>query len=462
MSSQPVTHAVPENLEAEQCVLGACMIAAEPCSVLVGCKDPEGLFYREAHRHMAKAILSLHREGAPVDLRTVGATLHRIGVLETCGGSEYLTACIAAVPTAVHARRYLRELERCRSSREMIRVGDALRAAGLGNPENPSEMAQALAAELELATTPAGDFNRAVAPLGEHIERVVLPQVIGRVERGGAVGVTTGWRVFDEHFRPGGFQPGRVTALMAGRKVGKSTLAAGLLTKAAKQGVPAAIYSGEMSQTEVALKVICQESGLPASAVELGRLTPFQREGFEAHAQAVSALPIYVDATRGKDVHGVLAWARRLKEARGVRFLVVDYLQLLTPHLARETMERNVSDATRRFIIAAQQLDMHVVLVAQMNVEGAAKWSGQTNDDAHMNWRVIRCNASGKADAEGEYFLFSVEQRFGRSGTVPRLYHLDGATGRVTETIRNPFPEKNYADQDDTRSEPEEDPFDGR
>lgn len=453
------TQAPPEDLVSEQCVLGACMMAAEPCSVLVGCKDPEGLFYREAHRQIAASILSLHREGAPVDWRTVGADLHRAGLLETCGGPEYLMSCCKAVPTTAHAKRYLRELERCRSSREMIRIGQALQAAGYGNPEDPATMAQALAAELEQSTVPASDFNRAIAPLGEHIEQVVVPQVLHRADTQQVIGFTTGWKHFDEDYRPGGFQPGRTTVLMAPRKTGKSTLTTLLACAAAEQGFPAAVYSGEMSQSEVALKVICQRAGLPASAVELGRLSPYQRQHFEETAAKVSGLPIYVNAERGKDVHGVLAWARRLKEARGIRFLAVDYLQLLAPHLSRETMERNVSDAARRFVLAAQALDLHVVLVAQMNAEGVAKWSGQTNDDAHLNWSVIRCDAHGKAEAKGDYFLFGIEQRFGRSGTVNRLYQFDGVTGRVHETNVSPFPERRDVS---SYTGAEEDPFDGR
>jgi replicative DNA helicase len=433
------------------------MIAAEPCSLLVGCNRPEGLFYREAHREIAQVILDLHREGAPVDWRTVGAELHRRGQLERNGGPEYLLACGKQVPSPAHAKRYLGELERCRAAREMIRVGQALQAAGYGNPEDPATMAQALGAELEQATTPSADFARAIAPLGEHIERVVVPQVLHRADTHAVLGFTTGWTLFDAVYRPGGFQPGRVTVLMAPRKTGKSTITAHLAHGAATQGFPAAVYSGEMSQSEVALKVICQRAGLPASQVELGNLTPTQRDQFQNHAAQVAGLPLYVNSERGRDVHGVLAWARRLKEARGIRFLAVDYLQLLTPHLARETMERNVSDAARRFVLAAQALDLHVLLVAQMNAEGAAKWSGQTNDDAHMNWRVIRCGKDGKPNPEGEFFLYQVEQRFGKSGTVKRLYAFDGSTGRITETDTNPFPEQRYAE-----ARGEEDPFDGR
>jgi replicative DNA helicase len=434
----------PQDLDAEQGLLGCCLIAAEPCSLLASVRNPTALFYMEAHRLIAEAAIALYQDGAPVDCVTVGAELRRRGKLEQVGGPEYLVAIVVGVPTSAHAKRYLDVLDRCRASRELIRLGYAALAAGFANPENPTAMAQVIAADMESETSLAGDFNLALAPLGDHIEGEVMPRVMDRAEAGGVPGIMTDWPVFNDQFCSGGLQPGRVSVIMAKRKVGKSTIASRLSLLAAKQAFPTAIWSGEMSKTEVSLKMIAQESGLSATAIELGRLTPQQREDFELYAHRVAALPIYVNQTRGLTVHGVLAWARRMKAKRGIRLLVVDYLQLLSEHLKRETMERNISDATRRFIVAAQELDVHVILTAQMNADGFAKWSGQTNDDAHFNWRVVRCDDKGNDEAEGEYMAFSVEQRFGRSGTVPRLYRLHGTSGRIIETTINPLPEKRF------------------
>jgi hypothetical protein len=104
------------------------------------------------------------------------------------------------------------------------------------------------------------------------------------------------------------------------------------------------------------------------------------------------------------------------------------------PHIARETMERNISECSRRLLTMAQELDCHVLLLSQLNQQGFAKWSGQSNDDAHFNWSVVSCGPEGAPAADGTHLLFKVSQRFGHSGIVPRVYLRDGETGQVSET----------------------------
>ena len=434
-------HVPPNDLEAEQCVLGACLYAPQPVEWLAACNDPETLFYREAHQQIVSAILHLWCDGAPVDVSTVGAELLRRGQLERNGGTAYLDACIATMPTPVHAKRYLGVLERCRCSREMIRLGSIITESGYANLEDPQAEALRLCASLEAAAGNGVDFARQIEPLGDHIERDLLPAL--EKQRGAKTvpGIPTGWDQFDRVHCPGGLQRGRVTALMAARKVGKSTIAAHLGLTAALASFHTGLASLEMSRGEVALKMGASLANLSAVDVALGRLHPGEWEIYQRAARQLAQLPIYVTDQRGVDVHRVISWARRLKRERGLDLLIVDYLQLLEPHLdKRQTMERNVSDAARKFVVEAQRLDCHIVLLAQMNAEGAAKWSGQTNDDCHVNWRVMRTDHTGSPEPDGEYFKFHIEQRFGVSGVVPRLYRYYGATGRIEETNINPLP----------------------
>jgi replicative DNA helicase len=306
--------------------------------------------------------------------------------------------------------------------------------------EQPGTVALTMAAEVEAAATGAVDYERDIESLGKHVERDLTPILEQRRTETTPPGILTGWPEVDETYIQGGLQPGRVTVLMAARKTGKSTIAAHLALKAGQQGKVCGLYSLEMSRSEVGLKLIAQASGLPVLQTSLGRLDGHDWEQWRRTAEVVGAMNIYVNDRRGVQVYGVLSWARRLKRERGLDLLIVDYLQLVAPHLKGETMERNVSDVARQFVIDAQRLNCHVVLLAQMNMEGAAKWSGQTNDDAHCNWRVIRTDERGDPDPDGGYFKFHVEQRFGVSGTVPKLYTYDAANGRIEQSIHDVRP----------------------
>ena len=431
----------PNDLEAEQCVIGACLYAPQPVEWLAACNNPETLFYREAHQQIVSAILHLWCDGAPVDVSTVGAELLRRGQLERNGGTAYLDACIATMPTPVHAKRYLGVLERCRCSREMIRLGSIITESGYANLEDPQAEALQLSSMLEVAANSAVDYERQIEPLGRHIERDFLPALEQQRSSSTIPGIPTGWPQFDRVHCPGGLQRGRVTALMAARKVGKSTIASHLALNAALHSFHVGLASLEMSRSEVALKMSAYLANLPAVDIALGRVDPGDWDRYCAAARRLAGLPIYVSDQRGVDVHRVIAWARRLKREHGLDMLIVDYLQLLEPHLdSRQSLERNVSDAARRFVVEAQRLDAHIVLLAQMNQEGFAKWSGQTNDDCHVNWRVLRTDHTGSPEPDGDYFKFHVEQRFGVSGVVPRLYRYYSATGRIEETNINPLP----------------------
>jgi len=439
---EPTTgQAPPSDLEAEQCVIGACLYAPQPVEWLAACNDPETLFYREAHRIICAVIMHLWTDSAPVNMATVGAELLRRGQLEAIGHRAYLQALVHILPSWQAAKRHIADLERCRCSREMIRLGHAIQQSGYENLEDPQGETLRLCASLEAAAGNGVDFARQIEPLGDHIERDLLPAL--EKQRGAKTvpGIPTGWDQFDRVHCPGGLQRGRVTALMAARKVGKSTIAGHLGLTAALASFHTGLASLEMSRSEVALKMGASLANLSAVDVALGRLEPGEWERYQTVARQLAQLPIYVSDRRGVDVHLVISWARRLKRERGLDLLIVDYLQLLEPHLdKRQTMERNVSDAARKFVVEAQRLDCHIVLLAQMNAEGAAKWSGQTNDDCHVNWRVMRTDHTGSPEPDGEYFKFHIEQRFGVSGVVPRLYRYYGATGRIEETNINPLP----------------------
>jgi len=429
----------PQDLDAEQGVLGCCLVERGADAKVARRLHSED-FYREAHRFVWQAMVRVRDADNAVDLVTVSAELRRQGQLESIGGGEYLTRLIEMVPTAQHVNRYADIVEQCAVCRQAILLGSQLQGQAYANPADPATLLRDATVELETLRGRMAGRER-IEPLGKHIEAVVVPEVLAQAEEVDAPGVVTGWPRLDEEFLAGGLRPGRLTVLMAKRKVGKSTLMGHLAYMAALQGWPVGIYSAEMSQSEVALKVICQAAQLPVKQVELGKFySDGAREAFTGMARTVGDLPLYVRDERGLDVYGVEQWFRRLQTTHSLKLAIVDYLQLLEPHLSRETMERNVSDATRKLLVMAQKLDCHVILLSQLNVEGFAKWSGQTNDDAHLNWRVTRCTEKGTADADGDHFKFHIEQRFGRSGQANRLYHFDVATGVITETHLGSYP----------------------
>lgn len=283
--------------------------------------------------------------------------------------------------------------------------------------------------------------RRRMETLGSYMQDTLLSELFDGQEKRSGYG--SGWAVFDETFLPRGFVPGRTSVLMAKRKTGKSAIAAQLGGTLALAGASVAMATLEMSQAEMAVRMISQQSGLASTKVELGTLDDGEREFVTETVRNFAGTKLVVCDQRDRDVHQLMHWLRRVKEQFGLDVAIIDYLQLIRPHLhARETMERNVSDAFRQLLIGAQELDCHVICLSQIAEDGKAKWSAQTNDDAHLNWTVMRCDDNGSPAEDGEYLRFAISQRFGKSGTVPRLYQYLPEIGLILETHINPFPDR--------------------
>jgi len=336
-------------------------------------------------------------------------------------------------------REYAARLRDCASRRKARTILEQafLRISTPGPDDADAILRQAIS-DLSMARP---EYSKPLTTVGEYIGNGLFAEL--QASRDTQGGWKTGWTVFDREFLPRGFVPGRITVLMAPRKTGKSAVCAQLFGALGLAGARVALATLEMSQAEVAVRMISQQTAIASTRIELDELDEYEREQVTEQVRLFGGTSMVISDQRDRDIHGLLHWFRRVKEQFGLDVAFVDYLQLLRPHLSgRETMERNISDAFRKLLVGAQELGCHVICLSQLAPDGKAKWSGQTNDDAHFNWTIMRCNASGQPDPEGDSMKFLVSQRFGKSGLVPRVYAYHAESGYIQETHVNPLPER--------------------
>lgn len=447
-------HGMLQDAEAELAVLGVlggwCWAphATEQAAALVFEIVTENEFSYEATRTLFRACRSVYEETGTLDPVMVQSSIRAdSGIARWLDGS---TVIQVLRDTGDHfgthrVRQYCERLRACSARSKALTALDTARRDLLtpGDAADVDAVLNTAQAKLGMIGPQA---TRPIQKAGVHIVTELVPAVMNGDLTEVVCG--TGWAAFDDEFLNGGFRRGRLSVVMAKRKTGKSTLLASVARESAKTNRRTGILSLEMNESEVSTRIVCAEAGIDTRAVERGKLPNEDRGVFRSAALAMSELPLYIKDTRGLSVHQALSWARSLKAQGGLDLLCIDYLQLFSDHLHRESRERNLSDATRRILVAAQELDCHIILLSQLNQEGQAKWSGQTNDDAHFNWRVVRVDQKASPDEEGDYWRFTVEQRFGRSGTVDRLYKPDLATGRITETNRGVRPAQERGGRD--------------
>src|SRR5687768_5798203 len=415
----------PQNIEAEQSVLGSILIDRDAIVRVAGFLQPED-FYREAHRTVYQAALDLFERREPADLVLLCDELERRGRLEQVGGPAYLTSLINLVPTAVNVEYYGHVVERCAILRRLITAGGQI-AGDAYDMQHDAEQAVDKAEQILFALTQRRRAREFI-PISEVLEHYFDQIDYIHQHRGQTFGVPTGFTKLDE--LTGGLQRSDLIVLAARPGMGKTSFALNMATHAAlKSNIPVGIFSLEMSKDQLVQRLICSQAEIDSHRLRTG----FIEEGEWAKiAQAIGELseaPIYIDDTPGISVMELRTKARRLQAEHDLGFIIVDYLQLMQGRRS-ENRVQEVSDISRSLKELARELNIPVLAAAQLNrsVEQRPRNRPQLSD--------LRESGSIEQDADIVMFI-SREELFDpettRKGTADIIVakHRNGATADI-------------------------------
>ena len=259
----------PHNEEAEQAVLGAMMLSGEAIAQVADSGLEADDFYRSAHREIYSALQQLYASGEPVDLITAKDMLLRRGSLERVGGPLYLQHLVEMVDLPASAGYYAKIVSDKALLRRLISAGGWVVEGAFGNPEDTEGFADE--AEGRLYSVSRRHSQDEVVSL----ERLVHDGVedIERIHnRTGLMGIPTGFKDLDEQLQ--GLQPGNLVVLAARPGIGKSSLATNIARHAAGKCFPVALFSLEMSRSEIAMCLLCGEARVQWHMVRAGKMCP--------------------------------------------------------------------------------------------------------------------------------------------------------------------------------------------
>jgi len=363
----------PQNIEAEQAVLGAMLIDKEAVAKVTEILTSDD-FYREAHRVIFNAMMELYNKNEAVDMVTITEVLKRDNKLEDIGGIAYITSLANVVLTAANVKYHADIVAEKSVLRQLVRVSTEIAAMGYeANDDVGTLLDNAESRILEISNRKKkADFT----PIND-----VLMESVQSIEKllnnkGGLTGLPTGFADLDK--LTSGLQPSDFVILAARPSMGKTALALNIVQNVAlrahkKVGGEArsvAFFSLEMSKEQLVNRMLCAEAGIDSQRLRVGEMHDEDWTHLWDACDVMSKAKIYIDDTAGITAMDMRSRARRLKAEHGLDLIVVDYLQLMQGSGKRNSSndrQQEVSEISRSLKALARELNVPVLALSQLS-----------------------------------------------------------------------------------------------
>ncbi len=424
----------PQNIEAEQSVLGGILLEPEALSRILEILQEDD-FYREGHRKIFFAMVALYQKGTPVDLITLTESLLSRQNLEGIGGASYLTSLTDAIPSAVNIEVYARIVREKAILRRLINITTEIASKCYqfsGEVEDILDQAEKSIFEIT-----AAKITPHIYPLSEVIKDSfqTIEALYERKER--ISGVPTGFTKLDQ--LTSGFQPSDLIIIAGRPSMGKTAFALDIARNAATQAeIPAVIFSLEMSRQQLAIRMLCSEARVDSYKLRSGFIGERDWPRLTNAAGLLSEAPIYIDDSPGLTVLQMRAKARRLKSEKGLGLAVVDYLQLMSGRGGSDRREQEISEISRSLKALAKELNIPVVALSQLN----RKVEDRTDRRPFM--ADLRESGAIEQDADVILFIYRDEmydENSKQKGTAEVIIgkQRNGPIGKITLSFINQY-----------------------
>jgi replicative DNA helicase len=439
----------PNNLVAEKSVLGAILLDERHLhALLVDEQLRPDHFYRAGHGAIYQAMLDLYKDDRKIDHLTVAERLQHNHQLEEIGGPEAIEELAAWVPATGHASEYGRIVREHAQMRALLTATYQIQAGVLGREAAPRELLeQAERAMLEVAHD---DRQRTIRPISSILDEETDRLHQRSQQKSPLTGTPAGFRDLDE--LTGGFQPGNLVILAARPSMGKSALVCNIAENASLAGYPVALFSLEMSESELAQRFVASQARVKGDDLRRGKVPESRWPKILEACGRLGQAPLFIDDSSDTGVLEVRAKSRRLhhqlqqSHPPGLGLIVIDYLQLMRHEGRVESRVEQVGQISRGLKSLARELRVPVIALSQLsrNVE-------QRAGDKKPILSDLRESGQIEQDADLVMFIYR-EEYYNKESTRPGeadiiiAKHRNGPVDELTLTFQNEFPKfMNYA-----------------
>jgi len=416
----------PQNIEAEQSILGAILLENEALSKVLEILSPED-FYRQSHRKIFDAMLDLFEKNEAIDLITVTDGLKRSNDLDAVGGVTYLSSLVTHVPTAANVRYHSKIVKEKALLRALLRSATEIAARVYESSLEADEM-------VDQAERTIFDISDKRTKTSFYTLKDVIKSSFEMIEhlydkKEAITGIPSGFGDLDALTT--GFQPGDLVVIGGRPSMGKTALGLNIAQHVGlEMREPIAIFSLEMSKEQLALRMLCAEAMVDSNSVRKGFIRKEDWHKLTSAAGKLAEAPIFIDDSSSVTVLEMRAKARRLKmEHGGLSLVIVDYLQLMRSRGGFERREQEISEISRSLKGLAKELRVPVIALSQLNrgVEqrhdrrptlADLRESGAIEQDADVIIFLYRDRVYNKENTSDKAEVIIAKQRNGPTSTV--------------------------------------------
>lgn len=402
----------PQAIELEELVLGALMLEKSAVNTAIEILSAE-MFYKDAHAKIFSAIFDLFNNSEAIDIATVTNKLRSKGELELVGGPYYVTQLTSNITSAANIEFHARIIAQKFIQRELIRISSNIYRDAL---EDTSDVFDLLDdAESSLFSIAENYLHRSAGDMSSIVKDAIRNIEEAAKKEGNVSGIPSGFFELDNI--TAGWQPSDLIILAARPGMGKTAFALTVARNiAVDYGIPSAVFSLEMSATQLVTRLIAAESEIDAANLKKGTLSDSEWTKLLAASGKLSNAPLYIDDTPALSIFELRAKCRRLKDNKGIQFIVIDYLQLMTAGGDKNNgnREQEISTISRSLKSLAKELSVPIICLSQLNrsveTRGGSKKpqlsdlreSGAIEQDADMVCFIYRPDYYGLNDEEGD------------------------------------------------------------
>lgn len=451
VAEAPLHREAPNNIEAEQALLGAVLVNNDAFYRVSDFLKPSH-FYEPLHRKIFEVAGELIRMGkiaTPITLKTFLPADEKVGDITV---AHYLVRLAAEAVTVINAVDYGRAIYDLATRRALITVGEDMVNIAYDAPVDMSPQEQIEDAErrlFELAET--GRYDGGFESFTDALKTAIDMASAAYMRDGHLSGVATG--LHDMDVRMGGLQPSDLIVLAGRPGMGKTSLATNIAFNIANAYEPAqqadgsfkaanggviGFFSLEMSAEQLATRIISEQAEVPSSKIRRGDLTEADFEKLVSCTQMLQKLPLYIDSTGGISIAQLAARARRLKRQRGLDVLVIDYIQLMQGSSARASQNRvqEITEITTGLKALAKELNVPIIALSQLSRQV------ESRDDKRPQLSDLRESGSIEQDADvvlfvyrEEYYLKNKEPKPGTEEYIKWEGEMNDARGKAEVII---------------------------
>jgi len=451
VAETPLYREAPNNIEAEQALLGAILVNNDAVYRVSDFLKPAH-FYEPLHRRIYEVAGELIRMGklaTPVTLKTFLPADDKVGEMTV---AQYLGRLAAEAVTVINAADYGRAIYDLATRRALITVGEDMVNIAYDAPVDMSPQDQIEDAErrlFELAET--GRYDGGFESFNDAVKTAIDMASAAYMRDGGLSGIATGLHDLDG--RMGGLQSSDLIVLAGRPGMGKTSLATNIAFNIAaayepdqqadgafkaKNGGVIGFFSLEMSSEQLATRIISEQAEVPSSKIRRGDLTEADFDKLVVCTQTLQKIPLFIDSTGGISIAQVAARARRLKRQRGLDVIVIDYIQLMQGSSAKASQGRvqEITEITTGLKALAKELAVPIIALSQLSRQV------ESRDDKRPQLSDLRESGSIEQDADvvlfvyrEEYYLKNKEPKPGTEEYIKWENEMNEAKGKAEVII---------------------------